>query len=148
MNMLQVGPVLDYENQLKQYIKASSNKEPEEMKTLFLGFLPSFISKTAEDVRLAVDNRDKAHAALLRTEKRIALHGESRRYKKEYKQCQKAVAHVESLFERIKQQVDHWQRMLIAFNANLLEVDIPHDGLEVDSALSDLFPQLYSNNPL
>jgi hypothetical protein len=138
-------PDLQYRQRYQQFTNAASNADPEEMKTLFIIFIPEFIVYTKDNVAIAVDTRNQAQAALRKVQSRIALHGETRRYRKELARCQRFIVHVDSLFERIRLQVTHWDKVLEAFNVTLPEVAGIGEANTADSRLLDLFPQLEVN---
>jgi hypothetical protein len=143
-----MNDIQHYEQQLKQFVSASVGKEPKEMRALVIEFLPTFIAKTTEDIRIGEETRDHALAELRKLEARITLHGESRRDRKQREKIVKLLKHNESLFDRVKAQVDHWESMRIAFNITLPEIAGMSDSVTADSSLSSLYPQLYSDNAL
>ncbi len=136
----------DYQSWLRQFVQSTIGKEPGEMRAQVIEFLPTFIAKTDEDIRICVDTRDQALAELRKLEARIALHGE---FRKDRKKKDKLIKHLElmqSLFKRIKAQVDHWESMRISFNIILPEIAGMSDSVTAYSSLSTLFPQLYSES--
>lgn len=133
----------EYQRHFQQFTKATSDAEPEEMRRLFIAFVPLFIDTTTQDIRIAVNTREAARAALSNAEEQIALHGGQRRYRKEHDRCEKFITHVDSLFERIKLQIDHWDMMRVMFNVTLREIVGDGDALTFDSRLCELFPELY-----
>jgi len=135
----------DYQRQLQQFVSASIGKEQEQMRSLVIEFLPTFIAKTADDIRIGVETRDQALAELRKLEARITLHGEFRRDRKKREKIVKHLDLMKSLFKRIKAQIDHWESMRIAFNITLPEVVGMNEGVTACSVLPDLYSQLYSD---
>lgn len=133
----------DYHAQLKQFIKASFNKPPEEMKRLFIQFLPSFIAKTDDDINIAVDTRNLANETMKRSELNKDIRRDHRRSRKHSAQFQKSIAHLGTLSVRIRAQVDHWEKMRVLFDVSLSEIEGLGD-LGAEHKLNDLFPELYS----
>jgi hypothetical protein len=137
-----------YQRQLQQFVKSAIGKESEEMRLLFIEFLPTFIAKTAEDIRIALDTRDIGQMELRKADGRIELHGELRKYRKHRERVIKELKNIETLYERVKIQIEHWEKMRIAFNVTLPEIAGICDALTVDSTLFDLFTELHSDNAI
>lgn len=136
----------DYARQLRQFIKSAVGKETDEMRRLLIEFFPLFITQTTENICNLVDTWDKTKEVLREVEAYITLHGELRKYHKRREKVIKHLKHVESLFGRVKAQVEHWEKMRVAFNVTLPEIADIDDKLKADSCLYDLFPDLYSTS--